>query len=204
MSRHLDELTERFGKLASCRREIEAAFELLAESFRMGGKLLICGNGGSAADAEHWSSELLKGFCLPRPLTAEQAANLPGELSASLQRALPALPLTSFISAGTAFSNDVRPEYALAQLTFALGGEGDALAGLSTSGNAANVCFAMDVANAMGLSTIALTGRDGGRLAGKAKVAIRAPETETHRVQELHLPIYHCLCLMLEEEFFGK
>lgn len=201
--RHLTDLLQRRPELAAVRPAIEQAYEVLRRCFRGGGKVLLCGNGGSAADADHWAGELLKGFCKDRPLSAKARGKLRPAIASKLQGALPAIPLTSFAAASTAFGNDVDPGLAYAQLTSALGRRGDVLVGLSTSGNAGNVCAAAEVARARGMKVLALTGAGGGRLKGLSDVCIRAPARETFRAQEYHLPIYHCLSLMLEEEFFG-
>lgn len=171
--------------------------------FKLAAKSL-CGNGGSAADADHWAGELLKGFCKDRPLSMQERGTLRPEIAQKLQGALPAIPLTSFPAASTAFGNDVDPALAYAQLTSALGRPGDVFVGLSTSGNARNVGAAAEVARAKGLPVIGLTGASGGKLKAWCTVCICAPSTETYRVQEYHLPIYHCLSLMLEENFFGQ
>lgn len=175
----------------------------MSRSLHEGGKLLLCGNGGSAADADHWAGELLKGFRLQRRLSEEQQAKFRPETAQFLQGALPAIPLTGFPALTTAFGNDVSPELCFAQLTWALGKPGDVWIGLSTSGNARNVCAAAEVARAQGLHTLALTGQNGGRLAPLCNTAIRVPASETYRIQEYHLPVYHSLCLMLEDAFFG-
>jgi len=201
--RHLNELFQRQPALAACRGSIEDAYATLRKCFRSGGKILLCGNGGSAADADHWAGELLKGFCKDRPLSQKGRGSLRSAIATKLQGALPAIPLTSFPAASTAFGNDVDPDLAYAQLTSALGRRGDVLVGLSTSGNAKNVCAAAEVARAKGMKVLALTGASGGKLKSLADVCICAPARETYRAQEYHLPIYHCLSLMLEEEFFG-
>ena len=203
MNKHINDLIEAHPALASCAGEIEAAYEKLRASFADGGKLLLCGNGGSDADADHWAAELLKGFVKKRPLPPEQRKQLSTEVAERLQGALPAIPLTGFAAFQTAFANDVDSTFAFAQLVWALGATGDVLVGISTSGQAENVCAAMNAARAKNLVTVGLTGQSGGRLKELTDVCIRAPASETHRVQELHLPIYHCLCLMLEETFFG-
>lgn len=185
----------RYPELESCRDSILAAVQTIRESLSSGGKILICGNGGSGTDAEHWAGELLKRFCKARPHRAE----LPPELAAELEGAFPAIPLTSFTSFQSAWANDRNPDFNFAQLVNALGRPGDVLIGLSTSGGARNVNHAMTAAKAFGLKTIGLTGSAGGPLAAVADVAIRVPETETFKVQELHLPVYHCICLMLDE-----
>lgn len=201
--RHLTNLLERRPELAGAVPSIQQAYTVLRLCFRSGGKVLLCGNGGSAADADHWAGELLKGFCKTRPLSRQQRGRLRPAIAAKLQGALPAIPLTSFPAASTAFGNDVDHDLAYAQLTSALGRRGDVLVGLSTSGNAANVCAAAEVARAKGLKVIGLTAASGGKLKGLSDVCICAPTQETYRAQEYHLPIYHCLSLMLEEEFFG-
>ena len=200
---HLHLLLERAPALVTCIPDIERAFEAMRESLSQEGKLLLCGNGGSAADADHWAGELLKGFCRKRPLDLEDQAKLPPEIGSRLQGALPAIPLTSFPGLTTAFANDVAPELIFAQLVWGLGNEGDVFVGISTSGNAKNVCAAAQTARARGLVTVGMTGLSGGQLKDYCDIMIQVPIQETYRVQEYHLPIYHCLSLMLEEAFFG-
>lgn len=199
---HLDGLIQRLPELEPARTVIGQTFAALRRTFAQGGKVLLCGNGGSAADADHWAGELLKGFKRRRALSASQQAGLRSEIACQLQGALPAIPLSGFPALATAFANDVCPELTFAQLTWGLGQSGDAWIGLSTSGNARNVCAAAEVARARGLAVIGLTGGDGGKLAPLCDLVIRAPAEETYRVQEYHLPIYHCLSLMLEDSFF--
>ncbi len=194
----LDELLARIPALRICGQEISDAFELLHSSLLAGGKLLLCGNGGSAADAEHWAGELLKGFMHPRKLSAEEAKNLPDGLRKGLQWALPAIPLTGFPSLSSAFANDVKPEFVFAQLVWALGKKDDVLIAISTSGSSANVCHAAETARALGVRVLALTGETGGKLRALSDVCISAPSRSTPLVQEFHLPIYHCLSIMLE------
>jgi len=201
MSSHLNKLVERYPALEICRPDIQQAFDLLTVTFLKDGKLLLCGNGGSASDAEHWAGEMLKGFAHSRPLTAAMRQGLPAEMAARLQWAFPVIPLTGFPSLATAFGNDVNPEYVFAQLVLALGRPGDVLAALSTSGNSANICRAAEVARARNIPVIGLTGAGGGALKGLADVCICVPATQTPQIQEFHLPIYHCLSLMLEETF---
>jgi len=201
MSVHLRNLIERYSALKECESDIQEAFNLLTATFRKDGKLLLCGNGGSAADSEHWAGELLKGFALPRSLTAPMREGLPPETAARLQWAFPVIPLTGFPAFATAFANDVDPEYVFAQLVLALGRTGDVLGALSTSGNASNVCLAAEVARARGLPVLALTGSSGGRLKELADVCICVPAAQTPNIQEFHLPVYHSLSLMLEEYF---
>ncbi|HUU27079.1 MAG TPA: SIS domain-containing protein [archaeon] len=202
MNKHLDGLIENFPLLESCRGDIERAFYALVDSFRKGGKILLCGNGGSAADCEHWSAELMKGFLKKRPLSEEWQKRLGEPLGSKLQGALPSVPLPALTSLTTAFANDVDPELAFAQCVWALGVPGDVLVALSTSGNSKNILQAVRVAKAKGLVTVGLTGQSGGKLAGLADICIKAPAKEVHRVQQYHLPIYHALCLMLEDKFF--
>jgi D-sedoheptulose 7-phosphate isomerase len=201
MSSHLNNLIERHSALEECRSDIQQAFDLLTATFLRGGKLLLCGNGGSAADSEHWAGEMLKGFAHSRPLSTSMRQGLPSEMAARLQWAFPVIPLTGFPSLATAFSNDVDPEFVFAQLMLALGRPGDVLAALSTSGNSSNVCRAAEVARARNIPVLVLTGAGGGQLKALADVCICVPATQTPYVQEFHLPIYHCLSLMLEETF---
>ncbi|RMD83927.1 MAG: SIS domain-containing protein [Lentisphaerae bacterium] len=200
-TRHLDELIERIPQLEAVREPIHQAFELMANCFEKGGKLLICGNGGSAADAEHFSGELLKGFEKKRPV---RAATLPPDLQGKIQDALPVIPLVSFCALNTAFANDVDARLAFAQLTWALGRPGDILLGISTSGNAENVLQAVRCAKARGMATLGLTGRAGGALAREVDLAVRVPADRTRLIQEYHLPVYHTWCLMLEEHFWAE
>jgi len=201
MFSHLGDLVERYPALAECRPDIQQAFELLAGTFKRDKKLLLCGNGGSATDAEHWAGEMLKGFAHSRPLSAALRQGLPSDMAARLQWAFPVIPLTGFPAFATAFGNDVEPEYIFAQLVLALGRTGDVLAALSTSGNSSNVCRAAEVARARNLPVLALTGATGGKLKELADVCICVPSTQTAHIQEFHLPIYHCLSLMLENTF---
>lgn len=203
MNPHINRLLQRCPQLAGCRSDVEKAFAMLLDCFRNGGKLLLCGNGGSAADAEHWAGELLKAFGRERPLTQSEKKGLPERLGLKLQGALPTIPLTGFESLSTAFANDVDPELIFAQLVWGLGRQDDVLVGISTSGNARNVCAAMEAAEGRGVHRIGLTGRTGGRLNLLCDLCIKVPADETYLVQELHLPIYHCLSLMLEDELFA-
>jgi D-sedoheptulose 7-phosphate isomerase len=201
MSSHLVNLVGRHPALAECQPDIQHAFELVVGAFKNDKKLLLCGNGGSAADSDHWSGEMLKGFAQTRPLSAAMRQGLPADMAARLQWAFPVIPLTGFPALATAFGNDVNPEYVFAQLVLALGRAGDVLATLSTSGNSANVCRAAEVARARSLPVLALTGATGGKLKELADVCICVPATQTPHIQEFHLPIYHCLSLMLEDAF---
>ncbi len=204
------ELVERYSCLSACEKDIMAAYTLMAESYSNGGKLLVTGNGGSASDSEHIVGELMKAFVLPRKLDKDYSdrlkeidAELGQELADKLQGALPAIALDGHIALSTAYLNDVDPLLGFAQQVNGYGVEGDVFLGITTSGNSKNILYANTVAKAKGLKTIALTGRDGGRIKSMVDVAIVVPEMETYKIQELHLPIYHCLCLMLEERFFA-
>lgn len=199
----LEECIARYPQLKVCKEDIEIAFNQLVSTYLGGNKLLICGNGGSAADADHISGELLKGFGHPRPLAKEWTDRLGENLARNLQGALPTIPLTVFNALGTAYNNDCNAKYTFAQLTWGLGMTGDALLAISTSGNSDNVLLAVDVAKAKGLATIGLTGKTGGKLKEKVDICICTPATEVFKIQELHLPIYHTLCFMLEERFFS-
>lgn len=204
------EVVSRYPVLASCEKEIAAAETILEAAFRAGNKLLLCGNGGSNADAAHIAGELGKGFVKARPLSDEKKAAMRAKCPALdeealtlLQDALPALPLDAGNALGSAFCNDVEPSLVYAQQVLGLGKPGDVLLALSTSGNSANVVEAAKVAKGLGLLVIALTGETGGRLRELSDVCIRVPAQETYKVQELHLPVYHQICLDIEEKFFG-
>lgn len=207
---HLNHLIERYPKLDTCREEIKQAYEIMETAYCSGRKLLVCGNGGSASDSEHIVGELMKEFKLKRKVFGEQAIALKsidpelGEvLAENLQGALPAISLTGHSSLQTAFMNDAVPELVFAQQVNGYGKPGDVYLGISTSGNSKNVLYAAVNAKAKGLHVIGLTGTNENKLMKYADVCIRVPETETYKIQELHLPVYHCLCLMLEEKFFG-
>ena len=205
----LNELLERYPALKCIENDISSAADMLISGFRGGNKLLLCGNGGSCADCEHIVGELMKGFLVLRPLTDGQKKqmkeNCPdindGYLS-KLQRAVPAISLPSFTALNTAFCNDVDPELVFAQSLMGLGNQNDMLICISTSGNSANVVAAAKTAKALGLKTIGLTGKSGGKLKEICDVCLCVPETETFKVQELHLPVYHYLCAKVEKEIF--
>ena len=197
-----NELYDRYPQLKGCEGEIAKAFDLLLACFRNGGKVLTCGNGGSAADAEHIVGELLKKFRKHRDVDGAIAAKLPPELVAKLEGALPAVSLVSMSGILTAFANDVAWETAFAQQVCGLGRPGDVLIALSTSGNSANCVTAALVAKAKGMKVVSLTGAGGGGLGALADAAIKVPETETYKIQELHLPVYHALCARLEDVLF--
>lgn len=211
MEEQLNLLIERYPKLAVCKEDIKKAYELLEAAYSNGRKLLVCGNGGSASDSEHIVGELMKEFKLKRKVYSDQAAALKeidpelGQVLAdNLQGALPAICLTGHSSLTTAFMNDANADLVFAQQVNGYGKVGDVFLGISTSGNSKNVLYAAVNAKAKGLKVIGLTGAKENKLMKYADVCIRVPETETYKIQELHLPVYHCLCLMLEEKFFGS
>lgn len=196
------ELLVRYPCFEGSRGSIAAAFDILLECYRAGGKVLVCGNGGSASDAEHIVGELLKKFRKHRSIPAETAARLRPELASKLEGSIPAISLVSMSGIITAFANDVAWETAFAQQVLGLAKAGDVLIALSTSGNSANCVAAAEVMKAVGGKTVALTGAHESSLSAVCDETIRVPETETFKVQELHLPVYHALCAMLEEELF--
>lgn len=210
LMRHIDLLVERYASLESARNDIVAAYLLLEESYENGGKLLVADNGGSAADAEHIVGELMKGFKLPRKPEADFAEKLVEEnqelgsvLAENLQGALPAIALDGHPALSTAYMNDCEPLLCFAQQVNGYGKSGDVFLGISTSGNSKNVLYAATTAHAKGMKVIGLTGAKDSKLKDMSDVCIKAPQTETYMIQELHLPIYHCLCLMLEDNFFA-
>ena len=203
-------LMERYPVLAHLQGEIEAGYSLIERAYSGGGKLLVAGNGGSSADAEHMVGELMKGFLLPRRCSDEMAAQLravdPGMgevLSRNLQGALPAIALHGHYAFSTAFMNDCMPQLCFAQQVNGYGRPGDVFFGISTSGNSENVLYAAVTAKAKGRAVVGITGERESKLSVIVDVCIRVPGTEAFRVQEYHLPIYHCICMMLEERFFG-
>ena len=207
---HISHLIVRYPKLIVCRGDIVRAYELLETAYNSGRKLLVSGNGGSASDSEHIVGELMKEFKMKRKVYSQQAdalkqidPELGQTLADNLQGALPAISLTGHSSLTTAFMNDAMPELVFAQQVNGYGKPGDVYLGISTSGNSKNVLYAAVNAKAKGLKVIGLTGEKESRLMKYADVCIRVPETETYKIQELHLPVYHCLCLMLEDKFFG-
>lgn len=206
----MKQLLTRYPELEACAPDIERAFELLRTSYRAGGKVLVCGNGGSAADAEHIVGELMKGFMLKRPLPGGVIEKLRADwpeqadyLASHLQGGLPAISLVSQSALIFAFNNDVAADMVFAQQVCAYGRPGDVLWGISASGNAGNVANAMRVARSLGLKTLGLTGLTGGLLKQLAEVTICVPGSNIPEVQERHLPVYHALCAMLEQEFFS-
>lgn len=210
LMRHIDLLVERYPSLESAKNDIVAAYLLLEESYENGGKLLVAGNGGSAADAEHIVGELMKGFKLSRKPETDFAERLVAEnqelgsvLAENLRGALPAIALDGHPALSTAYMNDCEPLLCFAQQVNGYGKSGDVFLGISTSGNSKNVLFAATTAHAKGMKVIGLTGAKDSKLKDMSDVCIKAPQTETYMIQELHLPIYHCLCLMLEDRFFA-
>lgn len=211
INRHIDLLISRYPSLEGIKNDIIDAYFILEECYKNDGKLLIAGNGGSAADSEHIAGELMKRFKTPRPISPEFAKKLKeidpirGEnLANNLERGLMAIPLVAHEALTTAYINDVDGLGVFAQQLFGFGRPGDVFLGISTSGNSKNIMSATVVARALGIKVIGLTGNSGGELATVADVCIKAPANETYMIQEYHLPIYHCLCLMLEDCFFGN
>lgn len=209
--KHVQLLCERYPALKSVEDDIAEAYQILEDSYKNGGKLLVAGNGGSAADAEHIVGELMKGFKLPRKPQSDFAdklirenAELGATLAENLQGALPAIALDGHPALSTAYMNDCEPLLCFAQQVNGYGKTGDVFLGISTSGNSKNVLYAATTAHAKGMKVIGLTGAKSSKLEQMSDVCIKVPQTETYMIQELHLPVYHCLCLMLEDVFFGE
>lgn len=206
----LEELLTRYPTLESCHAEIEQAADMMLVTYQNGGKILVCGNGGSCADSDHIVGELMKGFLLRRKMSGEQQevfrkalGEEAEDLIEKLQCGIPAISLPAQSAVLSAFANDVDAELMYAQLVFGYAKEHDLLIGLSTSGNSKNVVAAAKVAKTMGIATLALTGEKESQLSALCDCAVRVPETETFKVQELHLPVYHYLCATLEHRLFG-
>lgn len=209
-NKEIDILVERYPQLSCIANDLYSCYSIIADCYKKGGKLLIAGNGGSAADAEHIVGELMKGFKLPRKVddtfathlceTNEELGNV---LAQNLQGALPAIALDGHPALSTAYMNDCEPLLCFAQQVNGYGKEGDVFLGISTSGNSKNILYAAVTARAKGMKIIGLTGAKNSKLEQMSDVCIKVPQTETYMIQELHLPVYHCLCLMLENEFFG-
>lgn len=195
----LEELLKRHSALNECKKDISAALDLIIKTYENKGKILVCGNGGSAADSEHIVGELMKGFMSMRPVDDNR---IPEYLRENLQGALPAISLPSQIAVLSAYINDVKPDMMYAQLVYGYADEHDLIIGLSTSGNSANVVNAALTAKAVGARVLSLTGKRDSRLSEISDVTIRVPETETYKVQEYHLPVYHYLCAAAEKYFF--
>mgnify|MGYP004465283739 CR=1 FL=1 len=211
INQSLELLCTRYPELKCVQNEIFEAYLILKEMYANGGKLLIAGNGGSAADAEHIVGELMKGFKLPRKIDSNFASKLITEneelgaiLAQNLQGALPAIALDGHMALSTAYMNDCEPLLCFAQQVNGYGKEKDVFLGISTSGNSKNILFAATTAHAKGMKVIGLTGAKASALEQISDVCIKVPQTETYMIQELHLPVYHCLCLMLENEFFEE
>lgn len=210
IDKNIDLLIKRYPSLSVIKDDIISTFLILKDSYENEGKLLVAGNGGSAADSEHIVGELMKGFKLKRELEnsfKEELKNIDLNsgvlLSENLQQALPAIALDGHIALSTAYMNDCEPLMCFAQQVNGFGSKQDVFLGISTSGNSKNIIYAAIVAKAKGMKVIGLTGEKDSKLNEYADVCIKVPETETYMIQELHLPVYHCLCLMLEEYFFG-
>ena len=206
----LTKLLHKYPALDICKADIEKAFLLMKDTYQKGGKLLVCGNGGSAADSEHIVGELMKGFMLDRKISESARAKIKevsktsGDyISDNLQEALPTISLVSHSALISAFSNDMAPDMIFAQQVFGYGKPEDSFLGLSTSGNSKNVIYAAETAKAIGMHTIAFTGESGGILKHICDCTVLAPSQSTPIIQEYHLPIYHTLCTMLEWEFFA-
>ena len=197
----LNELFERYPALQICEKDIEDALKLLIDTYKNDGKVLVCGNGGSAADSEHIVGELMKGFMLKREV---DDGRIPENMRCNLQGALPAISLVSQSGVLSAFINDVEPEIMYAQLVYGYGKEGDLLICLSTSGNSKNCVNAAEVAKSIGVKVLSLTGEKESRLSQLSDCTVKVPDTETFKVQEYHLPVYHFLCSMTEKYFFKK
>lgn len=210
IQKHIDLLIERYPIFKPIKKNIIEAYTIIEKCYTRGGKLLIAGNGGSAADAEHIVGELMKAFVLPRKIEgdyAEALLNADSEMGETLvnnlQGALPAIALDGHISLSTAYMNDCEPLLCFAQQVNGYGKAEDVLLGISTSGNSKNILYAAAVARAKGMKVIGLTGAKDSKLSAFADITVKAPATDTYMIQELHLPIYHCWCLMIEERFFA-
>ena len=207
--KRVDILVERYSQLNVIKQDLINAVEKIIEAYKNGNKIMVCGNGGSAADSLHIVGELMKAFVLPRKLTVEmqekieKVSSKPEYLQKNLQMALPAISLVNEVSLLTAYANDMAPDLNFAQQILGQGKKGDILIAISTSGNSENVIYAVEVAKAMDIISISLTGKSGGKLKNLSDITIAVPETETYKIQELHLPVYHAICLAIEAEFFG-
>ena len=195
------QLYEKYPALEGCNKDIEAAINMILETYEKGGKILLCGNGGSCSDCEHIVGELMKGFLSSRPVTDER---IPEHLRRNLQGSLPAISLTSQSAILSAFANDVEPSMVYAQMVYGYAKENDLFIGLSTSGNSRNVANAAEIAKVLGIKTLAMTGQKESKLSELCDITIKVPETETYKIQELHLPVYHYICAKVEENLFKK
>lgn len=196
----MENIFERYSELNCCKKDIDKALSFIIDTYKKGGKVLVCGNGGSASDCEHIVGELMKGFLSERQIKDERLST---EMTENLQGALPAISLCSQTALLTAFNNDLNPDYVFAQQVYGYGKENDLLIAITTSGNSKNVINAVKLANCIGVKSIALTGNDGGQIKNLATVSICVPAMETYKIQEYHLPIYHYLCAKVEKEFFN-
>lgn len=196
----MKELLERYPCLSVCREDIEKASRMICNTYKNGGKVLVCGNGGSAADSEHIVGELMKGFLKKREVTDDR---IPESLRKNMQGSLPAISLPSQCAVLSAFANDVDPDMMYAQLVYGYAEKNDLVIGISTSGNSKNVVNAVEVAKCMGIKTLSLTGEKESRLSELSDITVIVPETQTYRVQELHLPVYHYLCAYVENFMFS-
>ncbi len=210
LKKHVALLMERYPELEMCRNDIVNAYLLMEATYERDGKLLVAGNGGSAADSEHIAGELMKRFKTPRPISEDFANKLKeidpargAALSENLERSLMAIPLVAHEALTTAYINDVDGLGVFAQQLYGFARPGDTFLAISTSGNSKNILYAVIVAKALGVKVVGLTGTSGGELAEFADVTVKVPQNETYMIQELHLPVYHCWCLMLEDRFFG-
>lgn len=210
MKKYLADMIERYPQLSVIKEDMLKAFDMIKESFSTQGTLFTCGNGGSASDAEHIVGELMKGFMLKREIGDEKRSELVNSfgdegkfIADNLQMGMRAVSLTGHPALSTAFANDMESVMTFAQQLFVLGKKGDVLLAISTSGNSDNVIKTLQVSSVNGIKTIALTGKTGGKCVQLADIAIQVPVDGAHYVQELHLPVYHTLCLMLEEHFYG-
>lgn len=203
MSEFLDNLFGRYPSLNACKADILSAFNAIDNCFINGGKLLCCGNGGSAADCDHLVGELMKGFLKKRPLSDAEKQNFKNSFVAdNLQKGLPAISLCAHSALMTAFSNDEIPSLVFAQQVYAYAAKNDVLVAFSTSGNSENVVYAVEAAKAAGIVSIGITGANKSKLSELCDVCICLPETETYKIQELTLPVYHCLAAMIEDKYF--
>jgi D-sedoheptulose 7-phosphate isomerase len=204
---YVNDLISRYPILEPCKANIRNAILIISDSIKSGGKILVCGNGGSASDSDHMVGELMKSFVRIRPIDDEVKERLMEyqngeELANNLQGAIPCINLTQHTALSTAFTNDVNPQLSFAQQTYGYGNKNDVFIGISTSGNSQNILQAAKVAKAKNLKVIGLTGMNKNKLSLLSDEIIQVPETETYKIQELHLPIYHCMCLALEKEFW--
>lgn len=207
----INDLIKRYQDLEESKPQIVAAIEILIECYENGGKLLVCGNGGSAADAQHIVGELMKAFVLPRRLSGDKQMEIQNAFPHSsqylidnLQQVLPAVSLLGETSLTSAYANDKAPDLVFAQQVYGLGTDKDVFLGISTSGTSRNILYACQIAKVQGMKLIGLTGKSGGKMNEICDVTICAPSNVTYKIQEYHLPIYHAICLALENEFFGE